>query len=63
MNPWNVLDSKKKALVVGTKEYTRCSLRCSVNDARAMNEALREIGFDSELVTDCEIERFQDMVD
>ena len=50
--------TSKKALVVGIAKYDRSPLRCSVNDAKDVHKALKDMGFASTLVTDCTIDEF-----
>ena len=47
---------EKKSLVVGINNYTRCPLRCCVNDATAVHAALTRMGFSSQLVIDSHAE-------
>ena len=54
----------KRALVVGINKYYRNgvethSLRCSVNDAIAVHEALVRMGFSSQVETECTAETFR----
>jgi uncharacterized caspase-like protein len=44
--------------VVGIAKYDRSPLRCSVNDAKDVHKALKDMGFASTLVTDCTIDEF-----
>ena len=46
----------KRALVVGVAKYSTSPLRCSVNDAQDMHDALKRMGYQVQLVLDPDIE-------
>ena len=48
----------RKALSIGINDYTAKPLRLCVNDATAMHNALQRMGFDCQLVTNCDIDGF-----
>ena len=45
----------RKALAVGINTYSTMPLRCCINDASAVHDALQRMGYASTLVTDCDI--------
>ena len=47
--------TERKALVIGINAYTRKPLSNCRNDASAMHEALKRMGFTSTLILDCDI--------
>ena len=46
LSPQGSVKDKRVALVIGNGAYKRAPLKNPVNDARAMAQALREVGFD-----------------
>ena len=48
-------DPERKALVVGINKYTSDPLKNCLNDASAVHEALKRMGFTSTLILDCDI--------
>ena len=48
----------RKALVVGINGYSSSPLRCCVNDATDVHAALQRMGFESNLVLNCDLDDF-----
>jgi len=53
-------DSKRSALIIGNDSYTQSPLKNAVNDARAMDKALRAAGFQTRLVENASKEQMED---
>ena len=52
--------TKKKALVVGIAAYSKGELRTPVKDAREMDKTLKQMGFESKCVVDCDFKTLRD---
>jgi hypothetical protein len=47
------IDAKRSlALIIGNNSYAAAPLKSAVNDARAMKEALQELGYQTSVLTD-----------
>jgi hypothetical protein len=56
-------NTKKLALVIGNSEYPKAPLKNPVNDATAMETALRQLGFDVTTVKNADLRRMRTAID
>ncbi|MBL8221034.1 MAG: caspase family protein, partial [Bryobacterales bacterium] len=56
-------NGRRLALVVGNEAYPKWPLRNPVNDARAVEQALRELGFETESVVNAGLKALEQSVD
>ncbi|MBL8175017.1 MAG: caspase family protein, partial [Bryobacterales bacterium] len=56
-------NGRRLALIVGNEAYAKWPLRNPVNDARAVEQALRELGFETEAVVNAGLKALEQGVD
>ena len=50
---------ERLALIIGNNAYSRAALKNAANDARAMDATLRELGFETDVLTDANARAMQ----
>src|SRR5262249_24918401 len=55
--------TRRLALIVGNAKYPVNPLRNAVNDASDMHEALKKLGFETQLLTNATFEQMEDAID